>query len=215
MTKRNHFLGRMRAFVLSAAVAVAAASGSSAQADVVIFQENFSTDAANWKITSNGDTNATWVNSGGADGGGYITRTFTPGTGLSSIAFRAQDPFNSSNDGFVRNWTTSGVDHFTIALRTDSATPLSLNLRFASSANFPGASTNNFVLAASNAWTTISIPIIDSLGPGGVFQTYESDYSSVFSAVGNVQLVIANAGTLPPNVPFNLSVDSATISALF
>lgn len=206
MTKLS-LLTRVGSLVLLAVLSVI---GTTAQADVIIFQENFDASASNWKSDSAG-TNATWVNSGGADGGGYISRSFTPsGSGSSVVVLRAQENFNSSNGGFVRDWVAAGVDHFSIALKTDSATPLNLTIRFAASP-FPGAITQEFALAASNSWTTVSIPIIDSTA---VFQGYEgASFNDVFENMARIQISIANAGTLP-TTPFTLSVDSATISAV-
>ncbi|MEI9894060.1 MAG: hypothetical protein WDN28_09280 [Chthoniobacter sp.] len=89
-----------------------------AQADVV-FTEPFSTSASNWRIDSSG-TLATWVSTGGPTGvgDGYITRT-TPTSG-STLLFRGQDNFDSSGDGFVRNWITAGVTTFSIDILQDS-----------------------------------------------------------------------------------------------
>jgi hypothetical protein len=209
MTKLNLSSGQVCAVAILAALAILGRS-SNVHADV-IFAESFNTDAANWKTDLGGTTNATWVNTGGADGGGYISRSFTPtGSGGSVVVLRGQDNFNSSNNGFVRDWIAAGVDHFSLALKTDSATPLNLTIRFAASP-FPGAITKEFSLAASDQWTTVSIPIVDSLA---VFQGYEGGtFEDVFGSMARIQLSIANAGTLP-TTPFTISLDSPTISAV-
>lgn len=174
----------------------------SVRADTV-FTEPFATDAANWRIDSGG-TMATWVNTGGPAGAGdgYITRV-TPTTG-STIMFRGQDSFDASNDGFVRDWIGAGVRTFSLDVLQDSGTNMSFTLRFAKSANFPGASTVAFSVS-SGIWTKISIPIVNSTN---VFQTYEgSDFSTIFSAVGNVQFSVVSL----PTTPINLSIDNPTI----
>ena len=170
----------------------------------VVFTEPFATNAANWRIDSGG-TVANWMSTGGpgGSGDGYITRT-TPTTG-STIMFRGQDGFDASNDGFVRNWVTSGVSTFSIDILQDAGTNLNFTLRFAKSANFPGASTAAFSVP-SGVWTKITIPIVNSTN---VFQTYEgSDFLTVFGAIGNVQLSIASL----PATPINLSIDNPTIN---
>ncbi len=179
-----------------------ACSTQAAKADV-IFTETFSANASNWRIDSGG-TLATWVSTGGPLGlsDGYITRT-TPTSG-STIMFRGQDNFDASGDGFVRNWLASDVSSFSIDIRQDAGIDLSFTLRFASSLNFPGASTVAFSVP-SGVWTSISFPIIDS---ASVFQTYEgSNFNAIFSAIGNVQLSLV---TLPTS-PINLSIDNPTI----
>lgn len=119
--------------------------------------------------------------------------------------FRGQDGFDASNDGFVRNWVTSGVGTFSVDILQDAGTNLNFTLRFAKSANFPGASTTAFSVP-SGVWTKITIPIVNSTN---AFQTYEgSDFLTIFSAIGNVQLSIASL----PTTPINLSIDNPTIN---
>jgi len=182
--------------------ALLAGSAQTARADVV-FTEPFATHAANWRIDSGG-TMATWASTGGPAGAGdaYITRT-TPVSG-STIMFRGQDSFDASGDGFVRNWIAAGVRTFSIDVLQDSGSNMNFTLRFAKSANFPGASTAAFTVP-SGVWTNITIPILNSTN---VFQTYEgSDFATIFSGIGNVQFSV----TALPATPVNLSIDNPTI----
>jgi len=171
-----------------------------------IFTESFSSSASNWAIDSTG-TAATWVNTGGPKGvgDGYITRT-TPLTG-STVLFRGQSGFNSSSGGFVGNWISEGVTTFTIDILQDSGSVLNFGLRFANSANTPGASTFLTYAVPSGVWTTISIPIADS---SSVFTTYEGNtFSGVFSSIGNVQLSVSAL----PSTSVHVSIDNPTISS--
>lgn len=183
-----------------AGAVVLAASAQSVQA-ATLFTEQFSLNNSNW--TDNASTAASWTSSGGPAGAGdgYITATaLTTGSG---VVLRASAGSNASGGGFVGNWLSEGVATFSIDIFQDSGSIQNFGLRFASSANFPGASTNSFSVQ-SGVWTHIEIPIVASS-----FQTFEgSNFNAVFSSIGNVQV---STSTLPA-ATFHVSVDNASVS---
>jgi hypothetical protein len=176
------------AFGFAAAVLV-----GQSQALVVPFIEDFESNNANWATTS-GSVFANWVESGGVDGGGYISASATvptqpPGGGFGFIAFRGNDANNASGDAFVGNWLEGGVTLFTTYVRHNATGDLSIYARLDAGSGRAGSSVP--LTVAPNIWTQLSIPIVDS--PGS-FQSYGAgNFNTVFNGIQNVQIALSAA----------------------
>jgi hypothetical protein len=172
-----------RAALIAAALVFAV--HSPARAAVTDFTETFDTDAAGWL------DNASAALTHGSDGGdGFVTDTFDY-TGFnagdqSPVLFRGNGSNDASGDAFVGDWIASGVSTFSFDVRHDFDSPLTFFVRFASPFNFPGAVAVPFTPMAGNTWTTLTLAI-DPSSPN--FVSFEgSDFNSVFSNIGNVQI---------------------------
>jgi hypothetical protein len=166
------------------------AFAAAAPGAIVPFTETFSANASNWT------GGAVW------DPAGHID---TP-TNVNAASFgvvigpRGQASNGASGGAFVGNWFTDGVAALTFDVRHDAPLPLSFGARFASPMNFPGAIGLAFAPVPAGTWTTVMIPITPAF-PGWV--SFEgSDFNTVFSNVGNVQLLysvpaaLAGTGTI-------------------
>jgi hypothetical protein len=202
------------------ALAAAFAVVSPAGAATVPFTETFATDNANWSIgSSTVYAAATWNATGGPSGGTFISRlgSGTGGPFSGPTIFRGQagqEPadvdldFNSSNGAFVGNWITDGVGTFSVDYFHNHTGPLNVSIRFANPSNTPGASSVNF-LVSPNTWTTLTVPIVDSLTS---FQSYgalgsvpdATSFDAIFSNIGNIQLSLPT-GTNLPGVTFGIA----------
>lgn len=158
------------------------------------FTEDFSASSANWR-QSNVLDQALWSAAGGPDGGAFASAEFNFLNSAASdtpALFRAQDEVNSSGNAFVGNWITAGVTEFRAMLRHDAGVPLVFFTRFASPVNFPAAARVNFTPVPSGVWTLVSFPIDGAL----VYEGGPSNFLSVFSNVGHVQVGVSVPGAL-------------------
>ncbi len=172
------------------------------------FTEPFDAGPENWRDNSL-INDVDWTPAGGLDGSAFVSAS----TNVDSAAFglalshRGQASFGSSNGAFVGNWIADGVAAIEFDFRHDAPVPLGAGARFASPFNFPGAAALSFVPAPSGVWTRVTIPV----APANVFLE-GTDYNSVFSNIGNVQLGIvvpeslAGTGTL-----VTVDIDNVTI----
>jgi len=179
-------------------------SAGAAQAAVVPFTEDFSTDASAWRITAGG-TVAGWSPAGGPDGSAHVFNdsfTFSASaSGDTPILFRGQDNFGSSGGAFVGDYPTEGVTAFSFFVRHDAPVPLNFFARFAKPANFPAAIALDFAPVLPNMWTQITVPI-DPSNPQ--FISFEgSDFGTIFAGIGKVQIgvsvpaALAGQGVMP------------------
>ena len=204
--------------LLSLALLAAAVSAISHTAFATLpYTENFTTDAANWRDGA-GAASATWVASGGPDGGSYVTTTanaFALEDNDPVVLFRGQDGFNSSADAFIGNWISSGISGFSFWIKHDAPQPLDFFVRFATAGNFPGTAADKGALIAPGAWTQISYEISPAhineyLFPEGP----PSFYNSTFGNLGNIQIGYSvPAGFGAVNQAFNFSLDQPSIQA--
>ncbi len=176
--------------VFSAVMVTAIATAVSVQAAVVPFTEDFVADNAAWKDAVNTDLG--FVAAGGPDGSGYVTGTFdfqAQADGATPVLLRGQDGFDSSSDAFVGNWIADGVTGFSTYVRHNAAVPLTFFTRFVSPFNFPGGVALDFAPVLPNTWTKITFDI-SAASPQ--FISFESsDFNTVFSNIGNVQLGVS------------------------
>jgi hypothetical protein len=192
--------------------AAVAGLGGSIQAAVVPFTEDFVSDNAAWKDAVNADLG--FVGAGGPDGGSYVTGSFdfqAQAEGATPVLLRGQDGFDSSSDAFVGNWITDGVTEFSAFVRHDAPVPLTFFTRFVSSFNFPGAVAIDFVPVLPNTWTKVTFAISAASPQFISFET--SDFNTVFSNIGNLQLGVSVPAALvgsPTPVTFDLDQPSIT-----
>lgn len=175
------------------AIAVAACclkSSATASAAVIPFTETFASNTSGW--LNAGSAPATYVATGGVDNDGYIstTRAFPLTGGFGPIIFRGNA--TASNGNFAGNWLTAGVTELRMHVRHDAPEAMNFYMRFDRGGG-AAASTNSFSIA-SNTWTEVVVPIIDS---NAVFQSYgsagtQSDpFGFVFSNIISVQLALS------------------------
>ncbi len=177
--------------------------------------ESFDTTSQNWRA-SDGATDLTWISTDGPDGVGdaYAAVTNLSFVGATntqlSIAVRGHSTYGSSGGAFAGNWYTSGVTVFSIDIRHDIGTDLPVGIRFASPFNFPGGIAVAPEPIPSGEWTRLSIPVDPA---NTAFVSFEgSNFSNVFSNVGNVQVLLyvpVGYGGLPG--PYRLEIDNPSI----
>jgi hypothetical protein len=179
---------------------------------VVPFTEDFTAGPSNW-ADNTALSLLTHVATGGPDGGTYASagKSFTGLGGQSVVLFRAQDEFNSSNHAFEGNWVTQGVGRFSALVRHNAPLPLSYFARFSGPGNSPGGTAVKFAPVAPNAWTQLSF---DIRANNPEFVTFEnSDFKTVFSNVGHVQLGVSAPASLTADATvFTFDIDKASIA---
>lgn len=195
----------------TALVAIAAVTGSTSAATVP-FTEDFASDTANWKDAAISDL--AYNAAGGPDGSGFVTGSFSfvgSADGDTPVILRGQDTFDASGDNFVGNWLTDGITEFSAFVRHDAPLPLNFFTRFASPFNFPGGVAVNFVPVLPNTWTQVTFDI-SALNPQ--FVSFEgSDFNTIFSNVGNVQLGVSVPAALAGSgATYSFDLDQPTIT---
>lgn len=187
---------------------------SQAQAIVIPFTEEFTTNAADWR-DANGMVDLTWVASGGPDGGSYASTTFNFVSSLSTdtpALFRAHDEYGaagSSGGAFIGNWVTAPVMTAGVWVRHNAGVPVSFFFRYASPANFPAAVSVLSPPVPSGQWTFLTVPIPD---PGFIFEG-PFTYPMVFSNIGHLQIgVLVGNDLAGVNQTFTFDIDRVTIT---
>jgi len=172
---------------------------------VVPFTEDFISGNSNW--LNGASAGATWLPSGGVEGGGYITaNTTVVNTGFGAISFRGNAASDASGDAFVGDWIAGGVNLFSTYVRHNAPTSLDVFARLDAGSGRAGSSVNFSV--APNTWTQLSVPIVDS--PGS-FQSYGAGtFSTVFTNIQNIQVVLAPNGDLAGQI-YTLDVDQVSV----
>lgn len=194
------------------AIAVVACFAVNSQALLVPYTEDFTAGPANWRNGTNGTP--FWAPFGGVADGAYIAAQATIDTnGFGPIVFRGNNANDASGDAFVGNWLAGGVNLFTVVVRHDAPVPLGLYVRLDAGAG--NAASSNPFLVAPNQWTLLSIPIINSLGPGEVFQSYGAagtNFGLIFGSIQNVQIALsANQAPQTAGQTYNIGMDRPRI----
>lgn len=207
-----------RSLVLFAALTLLAAT-SPALAITVSTEENFNTDAANWRQNSSATT-ANWVSSGGPNGASdsYVTSSLNLAKSTSAtVVFRANDAFNASGDAFVGNWVTAGADTFSFWFKHDAPANLTVGARWSPIANFPGLSIlTSLNSIAPNTWTPITFAL-DPNNPNwinaeGAGPTIPEAFYNTFSSVANLQILVQrDAALIPENTTVTFSLDHVSV----
>lgn len=176
---------------------------ANAQALINPYNETFATNNANW--LTGASQSASWTNSGGVDGGGYITLTATmASSGFGAALFRGNAASDASGDAFVGNWLNGGVTLFSAYIKHDAGVNLDIYARLDAGAG--RAASSVFFSIPSGQWYQMSIPIVESTNS---FQSYGAGtFSSVFTNVQNVQFF---ANTNAPAGTYNFSLDNVSV----
>ncbi len=173
-------------FVGSTLVAFAVATP--AAADIVGFTETFASNSANWR-NATGVTELTWFANGGPLDSSYASSVFnlsgTTAGGYPATVIRAHASYPSSAGAYVGNWITAGVTEVSFDFRHNLSESIVVTGRFASAANFPGASTVSPFAVASGVWTHVTYNL--TAGSADIISFGGGTYESVFSSIGNMQ----------------------------
>ncbi|MEM9173674.1 MAG: PEP-CTERM sorting domain-containing protein [Myxococcota bacterium] len=160
----NRMMIRTSAIVL---IAMGLLASGTASAVTVPFTESFDTGTENW--TDAGGGPLTFVASGGADGGGYVSTTFDYSTfnspfGGGPILFRGTGADNPSGGAFIGDWIGDGVLSLTANVRHDSPVPLNFSTRLAPALNTPGTNLISFAPVPGGVWTELTFNV--TVAPG-------------------------------------------------
>ncbi len=200
------------------------AARTEAVAGVDVFTEDFTTSSANWANFNSSDI-LTHVANGGPDGGGYASgpRSFNnlfPGDLTIFHRARHEDPFNSSNDAFKRNWLAEGITAVSLFVRHDFTTePLTYIMRVATENNLQGhVYQANGPAVTAGQWTPINFDV--SQASAGLLSNEGNAYQDVYSQIGYVTFGVFVPGGLPTNpngsnndsVSYNFDLDKVTIA---
>jgi len=186
---------------------------------VTTFTETFDNNNSNWGNTASEP--ALWVESGGADGGGYIssTRSFAEIEAGSSITFRGHDEFflpdkaGASDGAFIGNWVAHEVALFSASVRHNAPTPVTFGARFSSPFNFPGGLGYVFKPVMPNTWTTLEFGINPN---NPAFVSFEGQsFEAVFSNVGHIQILTSVPDGFENNpAPITFDLDNPGITVI-
>ena len=185
---------------------------SLSSAATIGFVEDFDASVAGWEDTNNNPL--TWVASGGVDDGSYASTTYnyngyTSPFGGGPVTFRASFSDNASGGAFVGDYLTEGVGAISVSFRHDAPEPLTLFMRVASAANFPGAVINQAMSVTSGDWTTV----LFELDPSNPLCIGEGiSCAAALSNVQNLQFgTNAPAGLVDDDFAYTLDIDRVSI----
>ena len=200
-----------------AALAALLACAAPVRAATLPFDEEFSAGDSGWRANNNQVGSLGWSASGGADGGGYVSTSFnfvssTAGA-QGPVLFRG--PASASGGAFVGNWIAQGVAELSFYARTDATVPVNFFARFVWPVGFPGAIAVSFTPVSglpAGEWTKLTFAISAS---NPQFVSFEgSDFNTVFSSVGTVQIGVAIPTSLAGvDQAIGFSVDDVAIRA--
>lgn len=199
---RKKFGFGLLALLAMAGALVSVADAQQAGGSVIVdFVEDFESGSAGFV---NAGRSATLLfTTGGVDDSAFIRAAVDPD--FQGVVIRAEtDPRSpvASGGAFAGDYIASEVETLSFSLRHDSNESQAFGVRFAPASNFPGITFNFDGVVAPGAFEEL---VVDFTDPSA-FQTFEgSDFETVFSQIGNVQL-IAPAGS------FNVDVDNFAIT---
>jgi hypothetical protein len=176
----------------------------------VVYVEDFTANSANWaNFNSSGFLNH--FTTDGPDNGAYASglRSFNnlfPGSTTIFHRARHEDPFNSSNDEFKRNWLEDDITDVNLWVRHNFPAPLTYLMRVAAETNM-----NGHVYQADgppvppNQWTQINFDV--SRFSPSLLSNEGSTYYQAYSNVGYVTfgVFVPPWTTLNPNGSINNS----------
>lgn len=208
--KMRSFVALMSVFVFSVAVATLSQNASAAE---IAFTETFDTGNANWANSASAAF-VTHVPTGGVGDSGYVStvRSFQEIEDGTSVTFRGQDEFMSSGGAFEGNWIDLGYTGLSFAVRHNAPVPVAFSARASGPGNFPGATAVIFgPPVLPNTWTTLDF---DFSRESPSIVTFEgSDYDTVFSNVGHVQVTVSvPAGFEMSQAAVTFDLDNVSVS---
>ncbi|MEM9082680.1 MAG: hypothetical protein AAGB34_03725, partial [Planctomycetota bacterium] len=135
--------------------------------------------------------------------------TFTPAPGVTITTSTLVRSTNQTDPGFFGNWIAAGVTQFSFDVKHDVQGPVFFGARFATPANNPAVNATSFQSVAAGEWATVTIDINPN-SPQLDFQ--QIDFNTLFSNVGNIQLVASVPPTGGPTPTLiNFEVDNIQI----
>lgn len=175
-----------------------------------VFVEEF-TDAANWLTGSFGAL--TEVAGGGPDGSSYVSLDAAFNDIGQGTIFRGHSGFGASGGAFAADWIDEEYIELSAYVRHDAPVPVSYFARLASPSNFPAAGVVSFAPVLPNVWTEITFNVFSS---SPLIVTFEgSDYSTVFSNIGNVQIAVNVPDGFETNpTTFTFDIDKVSVATV-
>ena len=171
-----------------------------------VFTEDFA-DAANW--LTGGFTALNEVASGGPDGSSYVSLDAAFNNIGQGTILRGHSGFGASGGAFASNWIDDEIIELSAFVRHNAPLPLNYFARLASPNNFPAAGVVSFVPVLPNTWTEITFNVLSNSPQIVTFEG--SDYNTVFSNIGNVQLAVSVPDGFEMN-PTNYTFDFDKVS---
>ncbi len=183
---------------------------SAASAGNTVFTEEFN-DAANW-LTA-GFTALNEVGSGGPDDSSYVSLDAAFDSIGQGTIFRGHSAFNASGGAFAGDWIDEEYIEISAFVRHNAPVPLGYLVRLASPNNFPAAGVASFVPVPPNTWTELTFNVLSNSPQIVTFES--SDYNTVFSNIGNVQLFVdVPAGFEDNPTLFTFDLDKVSIATV-
>jgi len=189
-----------------------AAAAFTASASVTPFTETFENGDSNW--ISGAFSPLAWHAAGAMDGSAYVSSSIDLNLAgpFGITLLRGHDDQNASADAFVGNYLASGITTVEFDFRHNADVDLSIALRVAGSANFPGMGIEQPTMVASGEWVTLSYdlsffnPLLTLEGaPTPEF------YNSVMTAVGNIQVSAFRPDGLTTPLVADFDLDNVAI----
>lgn len=206
----------MKSLLCTLGLALVSGLSTTAIAATVPFTEHFSAGSVeNWEDTNNDP--ATWVASGGVEGGGFARTSFNyfnffSPFGGGPVTHRATGSDGASGGNFIGDWLSDGVGTLSAWVRHDAPEELTFFARIAGAANFPGAVIATTVAVSPNTWTQLSWDI-DSSNPLCIAEG--GTCASAFANVANLQFgTDAPTGLIDDDIAYHLDIDRVRIQAV-
>ncbi len=175
-----------------------------------VFTEEFN-DAANW--LTGGFTALTEVASGGPDGSSYVSLDAAFNNIGQGTIFRGHSGFGASGGAFAGDWIDEQYIEISAFVRHDAPVPLGYLARLASPNNFPAAGVASFAPVLPNTWTELTFNVLSNSPQ--IVTLEGSDYNTVFSNIGNVQMFVnVPAGFENNPTPFTFDLDKVSIATV-
>ena len=185
-------------------------TSSPASAVTTVFTEDF-VDSAGW--LTGGYTALTEFPVGGPDGSSYVSLDAAFSDIGRGTIYRGHEAFNASGGAFADNWIDSEYVELSALVRHNAPEPLNYYVRLATPANFPAATVESPVLVQPNTWTEV---IFDARrGSPQITSMEGSDYDTIFSNIGNVQLAVSVPVTLETDASlYTFDLDKVSLASV-
>lgn len=176
----------------------------------IVATEDFA-DAANW--LTGGFTALTEVGAGGPDNSSYVSLEAAFNNIGQGTIFRGHSGFGASGGAFAGNWIDERYVELSAFVRHNAPLPLSYFARLASPNNFPAAGVVSFAPVLPNTWTEVTFNV--QRGNPAIVTFEGSDYDTVFSNIGNVQLAVSIPDGLENNpTTYKFDLDQVSLAII-